>query len=85
MLIIGKIDDCSRMVTEHEINSKGGYEALEALKIIPKHMESLQARLCANSTMELNLLSYISEMNTSRKKKASLSGFEQFLNFQHHD
>ena len=29
--VIG-IDDCSRMVTEHVSNSKGGYEALEALQ-----------------------------------------------------
>ena len=82
--VIG-IDDCSRMVTEHVSNSKGGYEALEALQ---KYTETYgKPKLVQTDNGVEFTYRYISEMNTSRKKKASLSGFEQFLKdnkIQHH-
>ena len=73
------------MVTEHVSNSKGGYEALEALQ---KYTETYgKPKLVQTDNGVEFTYRYISEMNTSRKKKASLSGFEQFLKdnkIQHH-
>ena len=64
--VIG-IDDCSRMVTEHVSNSKGGYEALEALQ---KYTETYgKPKLVQTDNGVEFTYRYISEMNTSRKKK----------------